>query len=170
MLELRHYPYKLKNKAQSSCNDYSVELERANQQLRRYDDSIRAGNLAGMSHAERVGRMSANDQRTYQSQRETILTASSVVRESDQSLTRTQQILIETEEVGAATHAQLERQREQFHNQINTVHETDDFLSKSKRTLERMHRRLVTNKLLQGAIILVELGACGLIVYLRYYK
>jgi hypothetical protein len=168
--EMRHFPYSLRNRAQKAVVAHTGELERAQAMLRRYDQSVQRGQVAGVSHLDLVARLGNDDQARYYDQRQQLLSGSQLVSESDASLTRTQQVLLETQEIGAATSAQLVQQREQFQNQLSNVHETDDFLSRSKRTLQRMHKRLVTNKLIQGAIILVQCGAIGLIIYLKYYR
>lgn len=168
--EMRHFPYSLRTRAQKSVAAHTIELEKAQSQLRRYETSISRGQVAGVSHLDLVGRLGNNDQQRYMDQRQQLLTGNTVVSESDASLTRTQQALQETQEIGAATSAQLVRQREQFQGQLANVHETDDFLHRSKKTLQRMHKRLVTNKLIQAAIILVQLGAIALIVYIKYYS
>lgn len=168
--EMRHFPYALRIRAQKSVAQSTTELERAQAMLRRYDTSIARGQVAGVSHMDLVARLGNEDQARYYDQRQQLLSGSQLVSESDASLTRTQQVLLETQEIGAATNAQLLQQREQFHGQLANVHETDDYISRSKRTLQRMHRRLVTNKLIQGAIILVQMGGIGLILYLKYYN
>jgi len=168
--EIRHFPYSLRTRAQKSVAAHTEELEKHMASLRRYDAAISKGQVATVSHMDLVGRMGNADQSRYLDNRQQLLQGSQIISESDASLLRTQQVLAETEVVGAATSAQLLRQREQFQGQLSNVHETDDFLARSKRTLGRMNKRIVTNKLITGAIILLEAGACGLIVYLRYYK
>ena len=168
--EMRHFPYSLRTRAQKSVQAHTAELEKAQATLRRYETSLSRGQVAGVSHLDLVARLGNEDHARYMDQRQQLLSGSQIVSESDASLTRTQQVLMETQEIGAATSAQLVAQREQFQGQLANVHATDDFLSRSKRTLQRMHKRLVTNKLIQGAIILVQCGAVGLIVYLKYYK
>ncbi len=168
--EMRHFPYSLRTRAQKSVQSHTAELEKNVASLRRYDTSISKGQVAGVSHMDLVGRMGQSDHARYLDNRQQLLTGSQVLSDSDASLSRTQQALAETEEVGAATSAQLMRQREQFVGQLSNVHDTDDFLSRSKRTLNRMNKRIVTNKLITGAIILVEVGACALIIYMKYYK
>jgi vesicle transport through interaction with t-SNAREs protein 1 len=165
--EARHFPYSLRTRAQKSITAHTSELEKNMASLKRYENSINKGQVAGVSHMDLVGRMGAGDHARYVDNRQQLLQGNQIISESDASLSRTQQALAETEEVGAATSAQLMRQREQFQNQLANVHETDDFLSRSKRTLNRMNKRIVTNKLITGAIILVEMGACALIVWMK---
>lgn len=169
-IEIRHYNYKLRNTAQRNCNEHISDLERAQAQLKRYELSLSRGELAGLSHAERVGRLAPADQAKYMDERAVLLQGGQYVSESGASIDRSERVLIETQAIGAETHAKLEQQREQIQNQISNVHETNDFISRSKRTLMRMHRRLITSKILQGCIIITQMGACGLIVWLKYYK
>ena len=48
--------------------------------------------------------------------------------------------------------------------------ETDDTLGRTKSTIRSIGRRLMTDKLVQGIVILLELGIIGLVVWYRYYK
>lgn len=167
--EMRHFPFSLRTRAEKALVAHTADLERSQGTLKRYDASISRGEVAGVSHMDLVSRLGNDDRARYLDQRQQLLAGSQMVSEGDASLLRTHQVLLETAEIGAATSAQLVQQREQFEGQIASVHETDDFLSKSKRTLQRMHKRIITNKLIQGAIILVQAGAIGLIVWLKYY-
>jgi len=168
--EIRHLPYGLKQRAQRSVQAHQTDFEKMSTQLRRFENSVAQGQLAGSSHMDKVARLRTDDQTRYMEQRQALLSGANILNEEDASLTRTQHVLAETEAIGAATNAQLVQQREQFHNQLHNVHETNDFISRSKRTLQRMHKRLVTNKIMQGAIILVQCAAVGLIVWLKYYR
>jgi hypothetical protein len=53
---------------------------------------------------------------------------------------------------------------------VSQLAETDDTVNKAASTLRSMGRRVLTDKLVQGVIVVLELGICGLIVYFRYYR
>ena len=59
-----------------------------------------------------------------------------------------------------------------FHHDICVFQliETDSSLETAKTTLRAMGRRVITDKLIQGIIIFLELGIVAMIVYLKYYK
>jgi vesicle transport through interaction with t-SNAREs protein 1 len=88
----------------------------------------------------------------------------------DSSLDRTTRALADTERFGQLTSAQLLIQRESFLRQRNQLTSTNEFLSRSKNLLQRMQFRVVTDKIVQGVIILVELALIGGIVYFKYYR
>ena len=90
------------------------------------------------------------------------------VKQSEESLLSTQRALLRSHEVGQATTVVLHTQREQIVRTRDTVRITDDVLSRAKRTLQRIARRTVTNKLITGTVILLELGAVGLIIWYRW--
>ena len=48
--------------------------------------------------------------------------------------------------------------------------ETDESVTKSGSILRSMARRVLTDKLVQGIIVLLQMGICGLIIYFRYYR
>lgn len=87
----------------------------------------------------------------------------------DASLTRTVRALVETERFGVATGDLLVAQREQFERQKAQLSLTNEHLTRSKNLLQRMQHRVVTDKILQTAIILCELAAIALIIYFKYY-
>lgn len=88
----------------------------------------------------------------------------------DSALDRTSRALADTELLGQLTSAQLMIQRESFLRQRAQLSQTDEYLKRTKNLLQRMQFRLVTDKIVQGIIIMVELAAIGAIVYLKYYK
>ena len=64
----------------------------------------------------------------------------------------------------------LQRQRGQLENARDDLAETDETVGKAGRTLRSMGRRVLTDKLVQGVIVLLELGIIGVIIYFKYYK
>ncbi len=59
-------------------------------------------------------------------------------------------------------------QREQMLKAREDLRETDDVLARTKKTLGRMKRKLMTNKLIQFVIIVIELLILGLVIYFKY--
>ena len=88
----------------------------------------------------------------------------------DSAIDRTTRALAETERYGQLTTAQLLIQRESFLRQRQQLSQTDEYMARTKSILQRMQFRLVTDKIVQGVIIMVELAAIGAIIYFKYYK
>lgn len=92
------------------------------------------------------------------------------IRQVDGSIDRTLKALSETERFGQLTSAQLLIQRESFQRQRAQLSATNEYITRTKHVLTRMQFRVVTDKLVQGAIILVELVVIGAIVWTKYYR
>lgn len=50
------------------------------------------------------------------------------------------------------------------------LEESDDYVNRSRRTLSRMARRVMTDKFIQALIIFLELGIIFIIVYEKWLK
>ena len=74
------------------------------------------------------------------------------------------------QELGVSILQDLHRQRETIVHAHDTLHGADDNISRARRTLASMSRRVLTNKLIMIGIILLLLGAIGLVVYYKFIK
>uniref|UniRef100_A0A673C505 Vesicle transport through interaction with t-SNAREs 1B n=1 Tax=Sphaeramia orbicularis TaxID=375764 RepID=A0A673C505_9TELE len=83
---------------------------------------------------------------------------------------RSQRIAAETENIGTDIIEELGEQREQLDRARNRLVNTGENLSRSRKILRAMSRRIVTNKLLLGVIILMELAILGAVVYLKFFR
>lgn len=112
----------------------------------------------------------SNPNDAFRDQRERLLGNKSMVDDTNASLDRTTYALAETSQIGSETHQQLLQQREQFLRQKEMLDNTNTFLSQSKRIMNRMKRRIVTNKLITYLIICLEIGLLLLIAYIKYWS
>ncbi|KAG9336770.1 hypothetical protein JZ751_003118 [Albula glossodonta] len=99
-----------------------------------------------------------------QSQRALLLQGSESLNNATQSIERSQRIAAETDHIGRDIIEELGEQREQLDRT------RDRNLSRSRKILRSMSRRLVTNKLLLSVIILMELAILGAVVYLKFFR
>lgn len=112
-----------------------------------------------------------NQQSTYlQSQRALLLQGTESLNNASQSIERSQRIANETEQIGTDIIEELGEQREQLDRTRNRLVNTGENLSRSRKILRAMSRRLVTNKLLLAVIILMELAILGAVVYLKFFR
>uniref|UniRef100_A0A4W6FD45 Vesicle transport through interaction with t-SNAREs 1B n=1 Tax=Lates calcarifer TaxID=8187 RepID=A0A4W6FD45_LATCA len=105
-----------------------------------------------------------------QSQRALLLQGTEALNNASQSIERSQRIAAETEQIGTDVIEELGQQREQLDRSRNRLVNTGENLSRSRKILRSMSRRLVTNKLLLAVIILMELGILGAVVYLKFFR
>ncbi|XP_051244255.1 vesicle transport through interaction with t-SNAREs homolog 1B [Dicentrarchus labrax] len=114
---------------------------------------------------------SQNQQSTHlQSQRALLLQGTDSLNNASQSIERSQRIANETEQIGTDIIEELGEQREQLDRTRNRLVNTGENLSRSRKILRAMARRLVTNKLLLGVIILMELAILGAVIYLKFFR
>jgi hypothetical protein len=153
--EMRHWSYDLKSKSQGRLRTLRIEFDSKQEQLKKVKDPSATSIL------------SRSDQKRWQEQRKRLLGTNQMVDNTSISLDRTVATLAETTASGAATSAMLQSQREVLIRSRETIRETDGLLVKSRKTLRRISRRVVTNKIVQALIILLEICTIVLIVYFK---
>ena len=62
----------------------------------------------------------------------------------------------------------LQRQRETILHSRDTLHTVDTHVSRSRQILQSMSRRILQNKVIMWGIILLLLGAIGLVVWAKF--
>ncbi|GFY39969.1 vesicle transport through interaction with t-SNAREs homolog 1B [Trichonephila inaurata madagascariensis] len=104
------------------------------------------------------------------SNRGRLLQINDTIDRTTQSVNRTQQIAAETDQVGIAVVDELGTQREALIRTKERLVDTDSNLTKSRKILRSMYRRVMTNKLILIVIIILEIAIlCG-IVYYRFIR
>lgn len=112
-----------------------------------------------------------NEQSTHlQSQRTLLLQGTESLNNATQSIERSHRIAAESEQIGTDIIEELGEQREQLDRARNRLVNTGENLSRSRKILRSMSRRLMTNKLLLAVIILMELAILGAVVYLKFFR
>uniref|UniRef100_H2M1Y0 Vesicle transport through interaction with t-SNAREs 1B n=1 Tax=Oryzias latipes TaxID=8090 RepID=H2M1Y0_ORYLA len=105
-----------------------------------------------------------------QSQRSLLLQGTDYLNNATQSIERSQRIAVETEQIGTDIIEELGGQREQLDRTRDRLVNTGENLSRSRKVLRAMSRRLMTNKLLLAVIILMELAILGAVIYLKFFR
>ncbi|RXM95225.1 Vesicle transport through interaction with t-SNAREs-like 1B [Acipenser ruthenus] len=105
-----------------------------------------------------------------QSQRALILQGTESLSRATQSIERSHRIAAETDQIGTDIIEELGEQREQLDRTRDRLIHTGENLSRSRRILRSMSRRLMTNKLLLSVIIIMELAILGAVVYLKFFR
>lgn len=114
---------------------------------------------------------SQNQHSTHlQSQRALLLQGHEHLNNATQSIERSQRIAAETDQIGTDIIEELGDQREQLDRTRDRLVNTGENLSRSRKILRAMSRRLMTNKLLLSVIILMELAILGAVIYLKFFR
>ncbi|KAK6155064.1 hypothetical protein DH2020_009312 [Rehmannia glutinosa] len=89
---------------------------------------------------------------------------------SSNRIRESRQVMLETEELGVSLLQDLHQQRQSLLHADNTLHGVDDNVSRSKRVVISMSRRMSRNKWIISAIISVLVLAIVLVLYFKLSK
>ncbi|GAA6231539.1 vesicle transport through interaction with t-SNAREs homolog 1B [Lates japonicus] len=168
--ELRAAPSSYRNAMTTKLRLYRRDLGKLQRDMRNSAPSFGSSSqpVGGNHHGIYS---SQNQQSTHlQSQRALLLQGTEALNNASQSIERSQRIAAETEQIGTDVIEELGQQREQLDRSRNRLVNTGENLSRSRKILRAMSRRLVTNKLLLAVIILMELAILGAVVYLKFFR
>lgn len=166
--ELRVAPSSFRNAMSTKLRLYRRDLGKLQRDMKTSEPGFGSSSQPG---SQQGIYSSQNQQSTHQqSQRALLLQGSESLNNASQSIERSQRLAAETEQIGTDIIEELGEQREQLDRSRNRLVNTGENLSRSRKILRAMSRRLVTNKLLLGVIILMELGILGAVVYLRFFR
>ncbi|KAG2443670.1 hypothetical protein HXX76_002018 [Chlamydomonas incerta] len=173
---------------QNKVKEYRADLASLKEQLQKARSSTsdfesgRAELGLGMDYAS-----------SSSAQRDRMLSATAKLEQSDERLKQGKQLLAETEALGASVLGQLQAQREtiqrsrdtlagdlgagilqNLHSQRETIvrsrdtlHGADDNITKARKILSSMSKRMLQNKLIMFGIIGTLLAAIILIIYFK---
>lgn len=145
--------------------EYKADLANLREQLKSAAGSVSAGDAA------RAELGLGNDYySTSAGQRERMLGATQRLEKTGERLALGKQQLLETEELGAGILRDLHGQRETIINARDTLHGADDNISKARRILTTMAKRIVTNKIIMIGISLFLLIAIVIVIWVKVKK
>lgn len=167
--ELRIAPSSYKNAMSTKLRLYRRDLGKLQRDMKNSEPRLGFSSQPGLGSQSIYS--SQNQQSTHvQSQRALLLQGSDSLNNATQSIERSQRIAAETEQIGTEIIEELGEQREQLDRSRNRLVNTGENLSRSRKILRAMSRRLVTNKLLLAVIILMELAILGAVIYLKFFR
>nr|AAD02039.1 GES30 [Mus musculus] len=105
-----------------------------------------------------------------QSQRALLLQGTESLNRATQSIERSHRIATETDQIGTEIIEELGEQRDQLERTKSRLVNTNENLSKSRKILRSMSRKVITNKLLLSVIILLELAILVGLVYYKFFR
>lgn len=168
--ELRTAPSSHRNAMITKLRLYRRDLGKLQRDMKNSAPGFGSSNqpLGGSHHSIYS---SQNQQSTHQqSQRALLLQGTESLNNASQSIERSQRIAVETEQIGTDIIEELGEQREQLDRTRDRLVNTGENLGRSRKILRAMARRVVTNKLLLGVIIIMELAILGAVIYLKFFR
>lgn len=168
-IEARAAPYSFRLMMNTRLKTYHQDINTLKKKVVQNEN-----NFAASSRNQLLGTTSQSINMPYSSNvasnRGRLLQINDTIDRTTQSVNRTQQIAAETDQVGIAVVDELGTQREALIRTKERLVDTDSNLSRSRKILRSMYRRVMTNKLILIVIIILEIAIlCG-IVYYRFIR
>lgn len=166
--ELKYAPVPFRNQMMSKIRAYRRDLSMFQREIRSTDLGLGRGNQGDTKYGIFA---TENEQSTnLQSQRVLLLQGTDSLNRASESIERSHRIAAETDQIGTDIIEELGEQREQLERTKSRLVNTTENLSKSRKILRSMSRRITTNKLLLSIIIILELAILGGVVYFKFFR
>ncbi|XP_019374740.1 PREDICTED: vesicle transport through interaction with t-SNAREs homolog 1B [Gavialis gangeticus] len=166
--ELKHAPLPFRNQMMSKIRAYKRDLSMFQREMRVTDLGLVPGNRGDTKYG--IYSMENEQSTQLQSQRVLLLQGTDSLNRATQSIERSHQISAETDQIGTNIIEELGEQREQLERTRGRLVNTNENLSKSRKILRSMSRKVTTNKLLLSVIIILELAILGGVVYYKFFR
>uniref|UniRef100_UPI00398E42D5 vesicle transport through interaction with t-SNAREs homolog 1B n=1 Tax=Pristiophorus japonicus TaxID=55135 RepID=UPI00398E42D5 len=164
--EMRNAPLLYRNQMNIKIRSYRKDVSKLQRDVRSND--IEYGVRSDFKYAVYSAE---NEQSSHlSSQRALLLQGTDSLNRATQSIDRSHRIAAETDQIGSDIIEELGEQREQLERSKDRLINTGENLSRSRKILRAMSRRVMTNKLLLGIIILLEVAILGAVVYLKFFR
>lgn len=164
-MEARSYSPDQARQLLQKAKEYKADLGKLKEDARRAAAGG-GGNVGADTRAE-LG-LGGDYYQTSAGQRDRMLTGTDRISKTGDRIQQGRQQLLETEELGVQILSDLQRQRETIIHSRDTLHTVDSNISRSRQILQNMSRRILHNKLIMWGIILLLLGAIGLVLYAKF--
>ncbi|KAK4022078.1 hypothetical protein OUZ56_007565 [Daphnia magna] len=179
--EARQAIFEMEAEARAAPGSFRTEMMG---RVRKHQDTasklallIKSSKQAEMSLASSRGAMFENHSVGYNQNRgidnalqATVRQGTAVLERTSQSLHRTTQVALESEEIGTGVIQELSQQREVLVRTRDRLTVTDAELGRSRRILRSMSRVALTNKLVLICIILLEICILAGLVYYKFFS
>lgn len=162
-LEARSLQPNVKAVLLAKLREYKTDLNNLKSEVKR----ITSGNANQAARDELLESGMADALSVSADQRGRLLMSTERLNKSSDRVKESRRTMLETEELGVSILQDLHQQRQALLHAHTTLHGVDDNISKSKKVLTAMSRRMNRNKWIIGAIITVLVVAILLILYFK---
>ena len=166
--ELRYAPLSFRNPMMSKLRTYRKDLAKLHREVRSTPLTATPGARGDMKYGTYAGENEHMNR--LQSQRALLLQGTDSLNRATQSIERSHRIAAETDQIGSEIIEELGEQRDQLERTKSRLVNTSENLSKSRKILCSMSRKVTTNKLLLSIVILLELAILGGLVYYKFFR
>ncbi|XP_022775702.1 vesicle transport v-SNARE 13-like isoform X2 [Durio zibethinus] len=162
-LEARSLQPSLKATFLAKLREYKNDLNNLKTEVKR----ITSANANQAAQDERLQSGMADAMMVSADQRGRLLMSTERLNQSTDRIKESRKAMLETEELGVSILQDLHQQRQSLLHAHNTLHGVDDNISRSKKILTTMSRRMSRNKWIIGSIIAALVLA---ILFILYFK
>jgi len=168
--EARVAPSQYRNSMLTRVNHFRDEMSRLQKALMSFSD----GSLTNLNNVNtnQIGEegLAAPELTADERLRQQVMQGKNALERTSQSLARSQQVAIETEEIGEAIVDDLGVQRESLERSRARLQDTNAEISRGGRVLTRLKMATLHNKIILGMIIVIEIGIICCIIYWKWFK
>ncbi|XP_044484188.1 vesicle transport v-SNARE 13-like [Mangifera indica] len=165
-LEARSLPSNVKAMLLAKLREYKTDLNNLKNEVKR----ITSGNINQAARDDLLESGMADAMMVSSDQRGRLLMTTERLNQSTDRIKESRRTMLETEELGVSMLQDLHQQRESLLHAHNTLHTVDDNISKSKKVLTAMSKRMSRNKWIMGSVITVLVLAIILILYFKLVR
>eukprot|EP00071_Canis_lupus_P003283 XP_003640058.1 vesicle transport through interaction with t-SNAREs homolog 1B-like [Canis lupus familiaris] len=165
--ELRYAPLSFRNPMMSKLRTYRKDLAKPHREVSSTPLTATPGGRGDMKYGSYAVE---NEHMTrLQSQRALLLQGTDSLNRATRSIERSHRIATETDQIGSEIIEELGEQCDQLERTKSRLVNTSDNLSKSRKILRSMSRKVTTSKQLLSIVILLELAILGGLVYYKFF-
>ncbi|XP_038297632.1 vesicle transport through interaction with t-SNAREs homolog 1B-like [Canis lupus familiaris] len=165
--ELRYAPLSFRNPMMSKLRTDWKDLAKPHREVSSTPLTATPGGRGDMKYGSYAVE---NEHMTrLQSQRALLLQGTDSLNRATRSIERSHRIATETDQIGSEIIEELGEQCDQLERTKSRLVNTSDNLSKSRKILRSMSRKVTTNKQLLSIVILLELAILGGLVYYKFF-
>ncbi|XP_051136770.1 vesicle transport v-SNARE 13-like [Andrographis paniculata] len=162
-LEARSLPPSEKATLLAKLREYKNDLNNLKAEVKR----IMSANSDPSSRDRLMESGMINTTMASGNQRERLMVSTERLNQSSDRIRESRKTMLETEELGVSILQDLHQQRQSLLHAHSTLHGVDDNISRSKRILTNMTRRMNRNKWIIGSIIAALVVAIILVLYFK---
>lgn len=162
-LEARSLQPSMKATLLAKLREYKTDLNNLKNEVKR----VTSVNVSLTGRDELLGSARADMLTVSNNQRGRLLMSTERLNQSTDRIKESRKTMLETEELGVSILQDLHQQRQSLLHAHNTLHGVDDNISKSKRILGAMSRRMSRNKWIVGSLTAALVLAIMVILYFK---
>lgn len=162
-LEARSLPPNVKASLLAKVREYKTDLNNLKTEVKR----ISSANSNQAARDELLESGMADAMMVAADQRGRLLMSTERLNKSSDRIRESRKVMLETEDLGVSILQDLHQQRQSLLHAHTTLHGVDDNISRSKKILTNMSRRMSRNKWIIGSIIAILVIAIILILYFK---